>query len=49
MATGAEQLIVTAAVDDDVPASLRANAYRVASADQVSTVSRYQASDTDDQ
>lgn len=49
VATGAEQLIVTAAVDDDVPESLRASAYRVASADQVSTVSRYQASDTDDQ
>ncbi|WP_300344066.1 DNA replication/repair protein RecF [Nesterenkonia sp.] len=38
LATGAEQLIVTAAVDDDVPEQLLANAYRVESADQLSSV-----------
>lgn len=38
LATGAEQLIVTAAVDDDVPVQLLANAYRVESANQLSTV-----------
>lgn len=48
LATGAEQLIVTAAVDDDVPESLRANAYRVESADQLSTVRRYQAGEIDE-
>jgi DNA replication and repair protein RecF len=36
LATGAEQLIVTAAVDDDVPASLLSNAYRVESVNQIS-------------
>lgn len=43
LATGAEQLIVTAAVDDDVPVSLLDNAYRVESAQQLSRVSRFQA------
>lgn len=38
LATGAEQLIVTAAVDDDVPEKLLANAYRVESRDQLSSV-----------
>lgn len=38
VAAGAQQLIVTAAVDEDVPEALRANAYRVESADQISTV-----------
>lgn len=37
LATGAEQLVVTAAVDDDVPAALLSNAYRIESADQIST------------
>ncbi|RJN32403.1 DNA replication/repair protein RecF [Nesterenkonia natronophila] len=36
LATGAEQLIVTAAVDDDVPHNLLSNAYRVESVNQVS-------------
>ncbi|GAB3849611.1 DNA replication/repair protein RecF [Nesterenkonia populi] len=36
------QLIVTAAVDDDVPEQLLANAYRVESEDQISRVSRYE-------
>jgi DNA replication and repair protein RecF len=36
LATGAEQLIVTAAVDDDVPGSLLSNAYRVESVNQIS-------------
>ncbi|WP_146340670.1 DNA replication/repair protein RecF [Nesterenkonia sp. NBAIMH1] len=35
------QLIVTAAVDDDVPEELLANAYRVESEQQISRVSRY--------
>lgn len=38
LATGAEQLLVTAAVDDDVPEILLSNAYRIGSVDQVSTV-----------
>lgn len=37
LSTGAEQLIVTAAVDDDVPEALLSNAYRVESANQLST------------
>ncbi|GAA1823773.1 DNA replication/repair protein RecF [Nesterenkonia flava] len=40
---GPEQLIVTAAVDDDVPKALLTNAYRVESVDQISRVSRYEA------
>lgn len=48
LATGAEQLIVTAAVDDDVPEPLRANAYRVESAEQLSTVRRVQAGESDE-
>jgi DNA replication and repair protein RecF len=39
LAAEAEQLIVTAAVDDDVPDSLMANALRVESVDQISQVS----------
>ncbi len=39
LAGEAEQLIVTAAVDDDVPESLLSNAWRVESADQISRVS----------
>ena len=39
LAGEAEQLIVTAAVDDDVPESLLANAWRVESAEQISRVS----------
>ena len=46
--TGAEQLIVTAAVDEDVPAPLRANAYRVESSDQASTVRRDRTGDADE-
>ncbi|PRZ16833.1 DNA replication/repair protein RecF [Nesterenkonia sandarakina] len=38
LAAEAEQLIVTAAVDDDVPASLMHNALRVESVDQISQV-----------
>ncbi|MCH8566132.1 DNA replication/repair protein RecF [Nesterenkonia sp. LB17] len=38
LAAEAEQLIVTAAVDDDVPASLMRNALRVESVDQISQV-----------
>lgn len=38
LAAEAEQLIVTAAVDDDVPASLMRNALRVESVDQISRV-----------
>lgn len=41
LATGAEQLIVTAAVDDDVPEQLLSNAYRVTSTDQISAVEPY--------
>ncbi|WP_150460622.1 DNA replication/repair protein RecF [Nesterenkonia ebinurensis] len=37
LATGAEQLIITAAVDDDVPSILLSNAYRVGSENQIST------------
>ncbi len=43
LATGAEQLIVTAAVDDDVPETLLSNAYRVESADQISTAVKLRA------
>ena len=43
LATGAEQLIVTAAVDDDVPEALLSNSYRVESVDQVSSATRMQA------
>lgn len=39
LAGEAEQLIVTAAVDDDVPGTLLANAWRVESVDQISSVS----------
>ena len=42
LATGAEQLIVTAAVDDDVPEGLLSNSYRVESVDQVSSAVRMQ-------
>lgn len=49
LATGAEQLIVTAAVDDDVPEALRANAFRVESEQQLSTVGRYPAGRADDE
>ncbi|GAA4913955.1 DNA replication/repair protein RecF [Nesterenkonia rhizosphaerae] len=38
------QLIITAAVDDDVPQQLLANAYRVESQDQLSTVTPFGAS-----
>ena len=38
LAAEAEQLIVTAAVDDDVPESLLGNALRVESVDQISQV-----------
>lgn len=40
LATGAEQVIVTAAVDDDVPEPLLSNAYRVESEDQISRAIR---------
>lgn len=40
LATGAEQLIVTAAVDDDVPQQLLAHASQVSSHDQVSTIAQ---------
>lgn len=40
LATGAEQVMVTAAVDDDVPESLLSNAYRVESVDQISQAIR---------
>ncbi|WP_120004035.1 DNA replication/repair protein RecF [Nesterenkonia muleiensis] len=36
LAIGAEQVVVTAAVDDDVPEALLSNAYRVESVDQIS-------------
>ena len=39
LAGEAQQLIVTAAVDDDVPESLLANAWRVESVEQISRVS----------
>lgn len=42
LATGAEQLLVTAAVDDDVPAVLLSNAYRIESVDQISTATPLQ-------
>lgn len=42
LASEAEQLIVTAAVDDDVPASLMRNALRVESVDQISQVTLHE-------
>lgn len=48
VAAGAQQLIVTAAVDEDVPAPLRANAYRVESAEQISTVRPHQPGESDE-
>lgn len=42
LATGAEQLLITAAVDDDVPSHLLAHSYRVDSVDQLSQISVHQ-------
>lgn len=39
LAAEAEQLLITAAVDDDVPEALRAHAFRVESVDQLSRIS----------
>ncbi len=47
LTTGAEQVIVTAAVDDDVPESLLSNAYRVTSVDQISHTTRTEAEQVD--
>lgn len=48
VASAAQQLIVTAAVDEDVPQPLRANAYRVESAEQISTVHPHQPGESGD-